>query len=97
MNTFQADSKSISINPKFETQINNIYQKTMLNTAKLTLNLFNIKYMEMFENLARFYGKNEDMIDFSDSLSNIINIYLNELENSLKIKNEKDLDELNSF
>ena len=48
----------------------------------------------MFENLVEFYGKKKESLEFSDLLIDLIIPYFNKLENSLNIKNKKDLEEL---
>ncbi|WP_298523447.1 hypothetical protein [uncultured Methanobrevibacter sp.] len=85
---------SILINPQFENEIEKIYNRSLLNLSKLALNLFNLKYIEMFEELADYHKNNSEMFDFSKSLIKIINSYFEELNDNLNIKNQEDFDEL---
>ena len=85
----------ININPHFEKEIHDIYIKTLQNYGRTTLNAYHLKYMEMFNLLAQFYQEdNQELIDFANSLITIISSYFKELDLSLNIKSQKDLDEL---
>lgn len=85
----------LNINPRFEKEIQEIYIKTLENYGRTTLSAFHLKYMEMFNILAKFYQENNDeLIDFADSLITIISSYFRELDLSLNIKSQSDLDEL---
>ena len=86
---------SININDDFREKIDDAYHRTLLNLAKTSLSLFNLKYLEMFEELANYYKNDNQLYDFSKSLIEYMNSYFIELNDNLNIKNKKDFDELN--
>ena len=85
---------SINLNSNLKNDIENVYNKTLLNLAKSYLSLFNLKYFEMFEELAGYYKNDEKLYDFSKSLSEYMIQYFRELNDNLDIKNEDDLNQL---
>ena len=84
--------KSIDINPQFESEIDKLYRKTLLNFAKTAVCMFHLRYIEMFESLAE--NPSEKVIEFSNSLLDVINSFFKKLESDIDISNEKDLEEL---
>lgn len=88
---------SISLNPLLEKEIFNIYKRTLLNSGKLTLNIFHLKYLELFENLVKDNNNSEDLFELSDSLIKIIDFYFEKLDNNLFIQSPKDLEKLKNI
>lgn len=88
---------SISLNPLLENEILNIYKRTLLNSGKLTLNIFHLKYLELFENLVKENKNSEDLFELSDSLIKIIDFYFDKLDNNLFIQSPKDLEKLKNI
>ncbi|MGN0104874.1 hypothetical protein [Methanobrevibacter ruminantium] len=88
---------SISLNPLLEKEIFNIYKRTLLNSGKLTLNIFHLKYLELFENLVKENNNSEDLFELSDSLIKIIDLYFEKLDNNLFIQSPKDLEKLKNI
>ena len=84
---------SININPQFEYEIGDLYKRTIINFAKTTINMFNLRYMEMFDNLANS-NDDEEIIDFSETLLGFINSFFKKLEQKIVVNSEKDLIEL---
>ena len=78
--------ESLKINPKFKTQIPDVYSKALLNLGRTYLSLFHLKYLEMFEDLALHYGDNDELYELSDSLTGIIDSYFSELNDNLYIR-----------
>ncbi|MBR6993929.1 MAG: hypothetical protein IKH85_07630 [Methanobrevibacter sp.] len=85
---------SITINPQFNNEIEEIYSRALLNLGRSILSLFNLKYLEMFEELARYYEHDDRLFELSKSIIRIFNSYFKELNDNLFLKNEKDFDEL---
>ena len=84
----------ININSNFEKEMNNIRLRALMNIGKLALNLYNLEYMDMLNELSKFYQSDDNLLEFADSVMNIINLYFKELDSCLSIKNNNDLDEL---
>lgn len=84
---------SIDINPQFEYEIGDLYKRTITNFAKTTINMFNLRYMKMFDNLAN-NNDDEDIIEFSETLLGFINSFFKKLEQNIIVNTEKDLNEL---
>ena len=87
-------ANSININPQLKNDIEEVYSRALLNISRSTLSIFNLKYLEIFENLADYYKYNEELLDLSKSLIHIFNVYFKELNDNLNINHEKDFDEL---
>lgn len=85
---------SIKINPQIKNEIEEVHNRALLNFGRSVLSFFNLKYLEMFEELAGFYEHDEKLFDLSKSIINVFNSYFKELNNNLSLKNEKDFDEL---
>lgn len=85
---------SININPNFKNEIENIYARTLLNLGRSTLCMFHLKYISMFESLSKYYGNDEELVEFSNSLISFINNYFEDLDSNLNIKTKHDLDNL---
>lgn len=88
---------SISLNPVLEKEIFDIYKRTLLNSGRLTLNIFHLKYLELFENLVNINNDSENLYELSDSIIKILNVYFNELDNNLLIQSQKDLEKLKNI
>ena len=85
---------SINLNPQFVNEINAVYKRAFLNMGKSMLSVFNLKYLEMFEQLAEHYKCNEELYDLSISLLNVFNEDFKQLNDNLDVQNEKDFNEL---
>lgn len=85
---------SITINPQFNNEIKEVYNRALLNLGRSILSLFNIKFLEMFEELAKHYEYDDKLFELSKSIIRIFNSYFKELNDNLYLKNEKDFDEL---
>lgn len=85
---------SITINPQIKNEIEKVHNRALLNFGRSVLSFFNLKYLEMFEELARYYEHDEKLFDLSKSIINVFNSYFKELNDNLSLKNEKDFEEL---
>ncbi len=88
---------SISLNPTLEKEIINVYNRALLNSGKLTLNVFHLSYLEIFEELVKTQDNKEDLFEFSNSLIKLINRYFEKLDSNLFLKSEKDLEKLKNI
>ena len=85
---------SINVNPQFENEIEEVCNRALLNFGRSILSFFNLKYLEMFEELARHYEDDQKLFELSKSIIQVFNSYFKELNDNLFLKNEKDFDEL---
>ena len=85
---------SINVNPQIENEIEEVCNRALLNFGRSILSFFNLKYLEMFEELARHYEYDEKLFELSKSIIQVFNSYFKELNDNLFLKNEKDFDEL---
>ena len=85
---------SITINPQMKNEINEVHNIALLNFGRSILSFFNLKYLEMFEELSAYYEYDEKLFELSKSIINIFNSYFKELNDNLFLKNEKDFEEL---
>lgn len=85
---------SINVNPQLENEIEEVCNRALLNFGRSLLSFFNLKYLEMFEELARYYEYDETLFALSKSIINMFNSYFKELNDNLSLKSEKDFDEL---
>lgn len=81
---------AINTNPELENDIEEICNRNLLNEGKTILSRFHLKYILIFEELA----KRNSLFEFSEDLHLNINSYFKHLDNSLSIKNSTDLKEL---
>ena len=85
---------SININPHLKSEIEEVYNKALLNSGRTILSFFNLKYLEMFEELVRYYEYDEKLFELSKSIIDICNSYFKELNDNLFLKNQKEFNEL---
>ena len=85
---------SININPQIENEIKEVHNRALLNFGRSILSFFNLKYLEMFEELSKFYEYDEELFELSKSIIKIFNSYIKELNDNLLLRNENDFDEL---
>ena len=85
---------SININPQIENEIKEVHNRALLNFGRSILSFFNLKYLEMFEELSEYYENDKELFELSNSIIKIFNAYIKELNDNLFLKNEDDFDEL---
>ena len=85
---------SININPQIENEIKEVHNRALLNFGRSILIFFNLKYLEMFEELSEYYENDKELFELSNSIIKIFNAYIKELNDNLFLKNEDDFDEL---
>ena len=85
---------SINVNPQIENEIEDVCNRALLNFGRSILSFFNLKYLEMFEDLASYYESDEKLFDLSKDIIQVFNSYFKELNDNLFLKDEKDFDEL---
>lgn len=85
---------SININPQIENEIKEVHNRALLNFGRSILSFFNLKYLEMFEELSRYYEYDEELLELSKSIIKIFNSFIKELNDNLFLRNEDDFDEL---
>ena len=85
---------SININPQIENDIKEVHNRALLNFGRSILSFFNLKYLEMFEELSRYYEHDEKLFELSKSMIKVFNSYFKELNDNLFLKNERDFEEL---
>ena len=85
---------SININPQLENEIEDVCDRALLNFGRSILSFFNLKYLEMFEELAKYYEYDETLLELSNAIIQIFNSYFRELNDNLLLKNQEDFDKL---
>ena len=85
---------SITINPQMKNELEEVHNRALLNFGRSILSFFNLKYLEMFEELSAYYEYDEKLFELSKSIINVFNSYFKELNENLLLKNEKDFEEL---
>lgn len=86
-NTFKY---TINTNILLKRDIEEIYERFLINSGKSILSRFHLRYILMFEELA----KQNNLSEFSEDLHSNINLYFEYLNHSLFIKKKADLEEL---
>ena len=51
---------SITINPQMKNEIEEVYNRALLNFGRSILSYYNLKYLEMFEELSAYYDLTQD-------------------------------------
>ena len=86
--------KSITMNPEFRDKITDTYNLTLLNLTRAYLSLFHMKYLKMFESLARHHSCTDELKEFSDTMCELIDPYFKYVNENIKITSADDLDEV---
>lgn len=83
-------SKSIEFNPKLNSEIRKVYNRTLNNRAKFVLGCF---HLNIFENLESIVRNTNESDDFILDLSEFIADYFDGADFNLNIRDLKDFDE----
>lgn len=86
--------KSITMNPEFRDKITDTYNLTLLNLTRAYLSLFHMKYLKMFESLARHHSHTDELKELSDTMCELIDSYFKYVNDNIKITSADDLDEV---